>query len=342
MRLWVFFVTVIGSLSALAWMAFPPALEDPFALAPQIFFDLDALAVEEVAALKLDHIHRHPRYDLMVFGNSRMMPLSAQSLGLTQDRYFNATLSGHSIRSHILLLEELERLRKTPKVALIGLDNAEAQYYGNPYWPALVVRWRQLARDLWAGLTRADIGWRDVLKMARRHFFNEGVVIRNRLSWDRVRRGAGIQWNQAIGRTQIYPRIQGAGWLPDGSRETPAVDTETKIVPIPRPNANIVPGYLAYDFERLAKVSARTGMRVVVMELFEHPAAVAISRNLPSPEAAQTRSWVAADCARLGFDCLLDGGLTSDGGVVWRDIDHPPQAVLAPYVQDLLRRLGVI
>jgi len=342
MRLGIFFATVGGLLMACAVLAFPPPLEDPFSLPPDTRFDLDLLAVEEVAALKLAHVASHSSYDVLVFGNSRLMPVGAAEAGLDRDRFFNITLSGHSLRSHVLLLEELVRLGRAPRVALIPFDNAEAQYYGNPYWPAAWVRWRQAAADILAGIVRPDIGWLDLAKMVRRHLATEGTVVRNRLSLDRVRRGLDGLWGRLTGADPHYPRRDEDGWQPDGSRNREVLASAIDLGPVPRPNRNILPGYLAYDFERLARVAATAGTRIVIFELFIHPEIQRKWLTVPSPEAAGTRAEMTALCRKHGFDCVpMPPPQDDGGGASWLDSDHPPRPVIGPYVRMLLDRLGV-
>ncbi|MBV5325322.1 MAG: hypothetical protein J0626_08665, partial [Rhodospirillaceae bacterium] len=138
---------------------------------------LDQLSVEDLAALKLLHLERHPAYDILVLGNSRPLPLTESDLGMAQGKMFNAALTGESLRSSVLLLERLAEIDRLPRIALISFDHAELNYYGNPQWPPVGLRWTQAIRDLWAGLTRPDIPLPDLARMAVRHAITEATIL---------------------------------------------------------------------------------------------------------------------------------------------------------------------
>ena len=127
------------------------------------------------------------------------------------------------------------------------------------------------------------------------------------------------------------------GYRKDGSR----FSVVKNLKPIPKSFAAlhriILPGYLAYDMERLAEVAAK-GTKVIMYETFFHPLLNAKTMREPSPWGAEARSaWLAACARHKALTChAAPIEITDNTGEPWIDKDHPPAALLAPYIRTLL------
>lgn len=326
-----FFISTLALLVVVFLLTSPPAAENPFALPLGTRVDLDELSVQEVADLKLRHLAASPPYDILLLGNSRTMPVSAEGLGLSPDRFFNMTLSGQSFRAQVLLLEEISRMGKKPRVAILTFDNSELQYYGNPYWAEAVVRWRQMFADL----CLLGVPLPDRIRMLRRHVVVEWDQFVQRLSLDRVWRGARLIFLKLNGMETSYPRAE-YGWSHDGSREPPPPERPYQPHPIPTANHNVLPAYLEYDMHRLGQLAAR-GISIIIVEPFLNPETTRLWLTPPTPQATSTRQHWLRECAHQGISCLPSPGVFADGGSAWRDADHPPTAAITHYVKNAIK-----
>lgn len=294
---------------------------------------LDGLPVEDLAALKLLHLERHARYDVLILGNSRSLPLTAADLGLPAERLFNASLTGESLRSSVLLLERLAELDRLPRVALISMDNAELNYYGNPQWAPAAQRWPQLSRDMAVGLTRPLIAWPDLARMSLRHGMTEATLLARKFNADRIWRGLRA-WGAWLtgGDDGLAQRTHnGVGYHADGSRPSPRAETPHRARPLPVPNRNLLPGYLDYDLERLAAIG-RNGTQVIIFETMLHPEFHAAAMAHPSVVAAESRKALVDLCARHAIQCHPAPARYDDLGLAWWDDSHPPAPLLTAWI----------
>lgn len=309
----------------------PDPQSDAFAdLAPGQFLSLDGVAIDEIAALKLRHLRAIPAVDVLLLGNSRPLPIAAEDLGVPVEHFFNGALSGESLRSSVLLLEQLAAMGKLPKLALISFDNAELQYYSNPLWPRAVPRWRALRDDIVAGLRRPDITRADLARMISRHVSTEAHILAQSLSFARVWRGVTVLAGQAYA-----PLSVAGGYGGDGSRATAPVLHPYVPAPLIPANRNVLPGYLDYDLERLAAL----GTRVVIFETFLHPGQIH-QFHPQNPVALETRAALLSLCTRHGLECHTAPDM-AETAQPWPDIGHPPAAMLAPYLRGLMDKAVV-
>jgi hypothetical protein len=336
----VFLLLVFGLLSWVAAVSSPAFKDDPFAaLAADQLLDLDSLTVGEVAKLKLSHAAKRDRYPVMLFGNSRPMPVGAADLGFEVGNFFNMTLSGQSFRGSVSLIEALDKAGRAPKLALVHFDHVELQLYNAPDFPDLPDRVLGLANDLVAGWRRQDISASDSMRQIWRFFLSERDRLSTVFNWTRFATGIKVLGNRALGRSDtayIFRSSGTSGYRRDGSRFGIVGNPE----PIPKTltnfNRNILPGYLAYDMERLAIIAAR-GTKVIIFETFIHPSLNAMMMRKPSPLGIESRSaWLAA-CARNGLICRpAPTEVTGNSTAPWADFSHPPAELLAPYIASLM------
>lgn len=321
-------------LLALLWLTSQDPIEDAFTrLPPGQFLALDPLAVEEIAALKLHHLLARRPMDVLLLGNSRPLPVTASLMGVSADRFFNASLTGESLRSSVLMLERLAEADRAPKLAIVTFDNAELQYYSQPAWPRLKLRWRAAVQDIRAGVMRPDISRVELARTVSRHVANEAGLLIRALTFTRVWRGVGIVLRRIThGDDSSYaPHSADAGYNADGSRDTAPVRRPYVARPLPVANRNVLPGYLSYDLERLAALSAR-GTRVVLFESFLNPDLVRQYLARPSQVAADTREHLVRLCALHNLECHTAPAVGSTE-VPWPDEGHPPATMLAPYLR---------
>ncbi len=335
---WFFLATAVALTGLCLSVATPTPRDDAFTtLAASERLALDRLSVEDLAELKLFHLDFHPPYDVLILGNSRPLPLRPVDLGMADDQMFNAALTGESLRSSVLLLEHLAQYDRLPRIALISWDNAELNYYGNPQWPPTALRWIQMGRDIWAGLTRPGITASDLARMMLRHAATEATLLTRKLNAERVWRGLRAWGADRLGMENgLAPRTTDPmGYLADGSRPSPRIETPYRGQMLKAPNRNLLPGYVDYDLERLAALQ-RHGMRVIIFETMLHPDIHARAMVKPSSVAAESRQALVDSCARHGIECHPAPADYAPMGELWWDDGHPPAPVLAAWITSFL------
>lgn len=327
-RLALFLIVVGALLAVIATVSGRLPKGDPFAAITghqQIIIDNSwALPLA-----KQRHIDAEPPYDLGLFGNSRSMNVGEQDIGsIGACRFFNYSLSGESLRASVALLERLARHKKAPHLAVVSVDNFELQLYANPTFLDPLERWRLAAADILAGLARPDIGWRDAGKMAWRIVHTETIIAKRSLNAELVREGI-----QAL----LSPRqfelttIPGRGYRADGSRGKPItpLGEPPGLPPVPAA-PQVLPGYLRYDLERLARLRA-LGIDIV---LYESPISprLAAAPGRPSAVATSTRATYLSTCRTFDLECHTAPTQFPSGD--WSDDSHPPTEPLGQYLQE--------
>ena len=334
----VFVALLLGAVDYLAGYA-PP--NDLFNVPDdEIAIDLTAAPVGTVAALKIRHATLSPPFDIGLFGDSRILSVSANDLGLPGCRAFNFALSGESMRASVALIEHLASIGKVPHMAVIGIDNFESQYFGNPMWPPFKERWSLAAADVVAGWSRADVSLADWMRMVWRHFHTEGELFRFRFERRFIARGFNalflqsmppIKDREAMGRDRPHYRRDGSL-----SYDVAGVDEQAGTALLSAPE-QIMAGYMRRDLRRLAE-QQKDGRRLLI---YESPVAPASARRFalePSPYARRHRDVFLQECERLGLACFPDPGVFASDAV-WRDASHPPPRPLGSYIRTLLSGL---
>jgi len=304
-----------------------------------------SLYFSEIYAAKLAHANAQPRYQLGLFGNSRTVSLSKLevegfNLGNASERYFNFSILGASPRANILLIEELNAISKLPKRVLFSFDHFELEQFFNPSINNIAVRLALAAREVKAGITKDYIGIKELAKAGWRQIYVAGqdlsllfnfVRLTNGLAWWTRQLLRGNAWSEFVNvRGQL-------GWQADGSygqrRHNRATQKFTLMQPEP---ATILPGYLQWDMERLAAITA-TGVDIIVYESLLDPLNGAHYKKSPSARVSVMRQrWLSA-CKRLQLTCIPfepSWLISSDYG--WSDATHPPPDVLASYLKKVI------
>ena len=286
---------------------------------------MDGLAASDLAELKLRHAEQTPRYDVGLFGNSRILAVAADDVGLAGKRVFNFALSGQSIRQSIVFLEEMAAVARAPYVAIFSFDNLELQFFANPVFPGLPSRTRLGLDDLTLTATIPALTARDRVRIAWRYGFGEWTLLRSLFSATRLRNRLAY----------LFPDpAPTAKYRADGSRAdvtSPGESEPAILTAAGKPG--IIPGILGNDLKRLARLRD-AGLRVIVYESPLEPRSAAHFDLHPSSYVAEHRAYFLEACGRLRLECHVAARL--DEGR-WDDATHPPPAVLGRYINSLVQ-----
>lgn len=311
----------------------PPG--DPFiGSSEEVVVDLMSVPTSTVAALKIRHASAMPSVDIGLFGNSRVLAVSASDIAYPRCRFFNFALSGESVRASVAVLERLAAIGKVPRISVIGIDNFESQYYSNPAWPTPIEQWRLAWSDLMAGWPRQDISMRNWLRMGWRHMHTSAETLRYRftrqflMSGARLWLGPGIHDQHVVDSRRPFYRLDGSLSYEVAGRDQKA-DSPLQSAP-----EQIIPGYLRHDLGRLARLAVE-GRRVIIYETPVAPASAYHFTRQPSVHAQFHRAIFLDECRKLGLLCHVDPGLFAPDAA-WRDASHPPPGPLGTYIQTLV------
>jgi len=289
-----------------------------------------ALASETYAA-KLAHAQLAPRYDIGLFGNSRVVMVSRSDVDLNGRTFFNFAVPGQSVRTSIALLEDLVQRKKTPRIVLIGFDNAALEFYQNPDTRRPWTLVRAFLRDL---LVRAsEISLKDRARMAFRHVYSVWLVGAYRyFNFRQLRQGLAYRFDAHF--SAAGPAAD-PKYRPDGSRRQqrlkPAAQLQRLIYAIP----SVLQGYLAADLRRLAAVARQANVQVVLFETPLAPGAL-VGAGSPSANVRRTRKTLRRVCASEKLICRLTPDNRLDAGALWADGSHPGALGLGRFVTRLI------
>lgn len=308
---------------------------DPFAnQSKHRLASLDGLPLPVFAELKFRHVERQPRYDIGLFGNSRSLNVGIRHLSLGDCRFFNFSVGSESFRFTVANLERLHEIGKVPRLALISIDHFELQRYNNPISFFAATRWKKAINDIMAGLTRDDIGFKDLLRMVWRHVWIE--IRRFKMTFNPESFSSGIVNLFFDGSPFRWLAPSATGYHSDGSRNYLIPVNKKVFQTLMKPGSRqISDGYFKFDIERLARLQKR-GIRVVIYESPLEPKSAAAFHKRPSPQAFSARRTFISACAELGLKCYSAPRQLSDEEGLWKDYSHPPAKNLGAYLNTLL------
>jgi hypothetical protein len=280
---------------------------------------------------KMEQVRRSPAYDLMTFGNSRILSVGAEEMGLAErHRFFSMAAGGTSFRQSVAVLEEVSRSGKAPKVAVLSFDHVAMLYAQLPYdWPPPPARWRMVAGDL-SGLVQGPyVVGADWRKFMKRLFIVEMEQVARLFNVSQLLNRAGV----ALGLPR-HEESCGAPWLAEGTQKTakpPAADLDGQAL---NPMSFYDDRYplLEHDLDRLAAIRAG-GVRVVVYESPIYPALLPSIAASLHPEMSRQRQRLFAGCASRELICLPSPeihGNKVDG--YWPDQLHAPPKALGSWI----------
>jgi hypothetical protein len=278
---------------------------------------VDRLPPDEITALKVRVARERPRFDVGLFGNSRVLMVGADELNAGREQTFNFAIGGHSVRQSIRLLGELALIGKAPRLALISMDHPELGLPGGSgVYPPPPRRWYLRAIDITN--VRREWGWKAA-----------GVALANSIAIEYST--FALTFNRVYVQNKISAlwepsSIRGA-YRPDGSRveSQPTRHTELEL---PRPRADFYPE-LESDFSRIAAMR-RDGVRVIVYESPLEPTILDQVESRLSANARDVRRRFLTVCERFGLECYTSPRLI---GGHWSDATHAPAQLLADWLR---------
>ena len=295
-------------------------LSDPFAetAADGQCRTLDMFTSQDIAEIKHEHAAAHERFDLGLFGSSRVLMVGSSDIESQPSRFFNFAVGGMSLRQSVALLESLAAAKRAPRQALIGFDNMATQFYGNAEWPPMPERLVHVYRDLIEPEARQTLGLNARIRMAWRHMWTIWQTAKQSLGTRRLR--ARMSEINSNNETDCYRA--------DGSRKVRESLVPTKITLTPPAKQSVPPGYLDNDMARLAAIG---DSEIIVFETPLAPGLVSAG-----PISAATRAaWLTA-CAAHGLTCVpAPVTVQSESGPYWSDVSHSPAAALGRYLAGL-------
>jgi len=324
----LFLSLVVFGLLALVTLALIPV--------PLYKSDLRVLACldrEVLFEAKFEQAEADPRYDLMTFGNSRIIDVGGEDLGLTGLRFFSMGIGGTSFRQSVVTLEALAERGKAPRIAVLSFDNVALLYAHLPYdFPLPPRRWRLLAEDFAALFRGPYVVGPDWRKFFRNRADTEMAALARTINLFRLEERL-FAWIGHVPGDRACPV-----WAADGSHRRPAATRDLAgAIPQPWPVYEDRYPLLEHDLDRLAAIQA-AGTRVILYESPLHPAvADALDPHLPAEMAAQRRRLFEG-CRARGLDCHPAPRLDSSAeGGFWPDMTHAPSIALGRFIASLVR-----
>ena len=288
---------------------------------------LDTLSTLDVAELKRNHAREDPRYHVGLLGNSRALSVSAESMGLRPDEFFNFELSGSSIRQSVAFLEELERIGKALRIAVLSLDHLELQLYANPVYPPPPARWGRALDDIGLTLLTPGVSARDRARIVWRHALNEWSQFVELFNAEHLRYRLALFMPGAGSHAPLTYR-------PDSSRNESAAASIATPVMQTTERRMFIPAMFDDDLAQLGRLRD-AGIRVILYESPLEPRSAAYYATQPSSHARALRNQLIECCRALALECHM-ARILGDTGTPWRDANHAPAALLGPYIASLV------
>lgn len=314
-------VTVAGVVAALLALH-SSSLSSAVLREPDRRWILDQLPAGELASVKMRYANETGRFDIGLFGNSRIVMIGADTLNLPGARMFNFGVPGQSIRQSVRLISELRAIDKLPPTVVIGMDHVELGLPGGDgVFPSAVRRWFLIGVEAWK-LSRS-IGWRPTL-----------VQIYNAASSERHMAALAFNPVYISNKLKALTAIKGhnAAYRLDGSRdEGERAESPPAHLEIPR-RADRYP-QLEYDFETLGALR-REGFRIVIFESPLAPSLLARIELALSEHARNVRQRLHIACNSLKIECYGPPLLTGPG---WVERDHAPASLLGAWLEKIIR-----
>jgi hypothetical protein len=283
---------------------------------------LDQLPAGELAFVKMSYANEAGRFDVGLFGNSRIVMVGTESMSLPGARIFNFGVPGQSIRQSVRLIGELRAIDKLPATIVIAMDHVELGLPGGDgVFPSAIRRWWMIGVEAWK-LSRS-IGWRATL-----------VQIHNAVSNERHMAAVAFNPVYIFNKLKALTAIKGqnAAYRLDGSRdEGERGEFSAAQIEIPR-RADRYP-QLEYDLETLGALR-REGFRVIIFESPLVPSLLGRIELALSEHAQNVRQRLRVACDSLKIECYGPPLLTGPG---WVERDHAPASLLGTWLEKIIR-----
>jgi hypothetical protein len=336
LRITVFFSIFLVLVAALLAIKGMNLAGDVFSGQPhEINRRISFLPPYDLAAKKIQHALVKSRFDVGIFGNSRIIAVGTSALDVGNQSIFNFAVPGTSMRQSINLLEKLETEGKAPKLSIISFDNMEFGYYANAYYPHALWRWASAFKDIiWIVSNRTG----DIVLLAHvilDHLYTEWDALTDTWNFNALWTRAAAQFPDLV-PPFAEPR---GGYSLDGSRAyTHRPNLEIKRFERTKERMILLPHYLERDMERLRTLH-RSGTKFVIFESHLEPDSLAFTNADPVPVVEQQRGRFKSICRRFGLICYTASELPIPAiSSHWNDCCHAPSEALGQLVSELVRR----
>lgn len=331
-----FFGLVLSLLLGLqVFNQFPMVWVDPFMPGnEQYLARLEALPPSRSAAYKLRHVLDSPDYDVMLFGNSVVLPVGERHLG-KHGRVFNMAVPGSSLTSSASLALYLAEKEKLATTVIISAENFD-YYTQQPQEFMLPFRWREVAVFL-AAVAGSDVmPIRAKARLFARMAKKEIDHLQSALNAHIIYRHFQFALANILPQQSDPPRRLWKGYNSDGSGSGMVADVvEVKSLEPRAAQQSVLSSQVAFDLERIAKLRKR--YRVIIYESPLEPTNRDFAEANPLPRPVMLRQVFAETCARLALECYPAPRIgVADEPNRWMDHWHPPETVLAPFLESLL------
>ena len=330
MNLKVFCITIFGLFLFLICCNTLPLSYDIFArddLRNLITF----LPQDQRAALTVKHAIDSLRYDIGLFGNSRIEMIGQKHIGEQYGHLFNFAIPKSSFRQSIRLIEELFRNNKAPRICIISLDhlglNSGTQKRGA--FPGFPTRIIQKTSEMLAETQQNKLGVIDVCKYAYWIIVNEVRMIYCK-----------ININLLIVRLQLYLPAFSIGTFNDAQpyrQDGSFVQLLPPVEGVPPANTyNGTESYplLKYDFKILGKL-VHEGIRVIV---YESPLSATVRQAVENGMRQSSRSLRKdiIDASKENGVEFYGSPVFDNDSLTWPDTTHPPAQLLGGWLRSLI------
>jgi hypothetical protein len=336
----VFLVATAAFIGLIIALQRPLPASDLYAHIPEgQFASYGPMTTAENYAAKISHAQENERYKTGVFGNSRSLMLSNAQIHPKSRPFFNFSVAGQSLRTSVLMLEELVAAGNAPRVALVSFDHAELEFFQNPDTGGIIHMLRRAWRDIRLVFDSRSPTAREWLRMAWRHIFTGYNRVLLYLDAEQFLRGLNWHW-RGLWRDDPWRdemRVNSNhGNRRDGSRSEKLPRKPIDIPIMKRVAPSIIAGYLAHDLHRLGVIQKK-GVRVIVYESPLEPKSGAYFKTSPSPHAKIIRRFFMKTCQEAGLECHpFQVENLSAGIAVWANSNHAPAAVLGAYIRPFI------
>lgn len=335
LRLFIFVITVlVSSCILINLMPLPASPFDPG------YERLRSIVMRQptdrVAEYKIEHALQSPKFDIGLFGNSRIMYVSRENVGLPADvDLFNFGIGSSSFRQTTRLVEQLAAAGKVPSTLVISFDHVSLGYAPLPaIYPMGVVELTGILRDFRALLDAP---------MARMSDFN--AVLHTPIHSFAAHLGrifnpifieTRLKALNAAYRPEVWDDERGY-YRADGSYCCLGSAQPSSKLSIPEGafTCDLYYPLLEEDFRRIAATIDKE-TKVIVYESPLNPAFLPEVEARIDETCQSLRARYLAACRSHGFVCHSVAKLLNDDANKWSDISHPPVNILGAYIGSLL------
>ena len=298
---------------------------------------LAGLPIHDLAALKRRHAAAVARYDIGLFGNSRVVQVGAADIGADERRFFNFAVPGTTLRQSVELLDLLVEDGSAPRVAVISVDNAVLHFQSRLAYPGLIRRLPDAAAGAWQIRGTGDGGWPLAIRALIDDIGTGWAQIRHVYSFGQIYSRLSFMFPEVFPARTVFE----LAFRRDGSRPmaTPSGRTDPTTLPPSEPFV-LATAYMKQDLARLARIQAR-GVVVVLYESPLYPGDAVQTAAAGALDARPLRALFYERCRALALTCRPAAHLGRTGAPpYWPDCCHAPAALLGPYIADLVARVG--